>query len=128
MTALREAALKLGTSPVPVPDAVKALKGAIAVDSHDDWHNRPGDVFRLGVEFLNELAQVDAVRPQRRTNRRSWRRLPTGDLNFDLCYDRFGHVELSIWVIRLRYLIKAFQPASIPFPQVSNVRRSRSRL
>ena len=56
MTALREAALKLGTSPLPVPDAVKALKGLDA--------GLPANIKRSKFDHSVEIAVRLGVDPK----------------------------------------------------------------
>ena len=67
------------------------LERAVAVDRDDDGNRRPLHLFRAVVELHHELADVDAVRTQRSSDRRGRRRLPPRDLNLDLCRDLLCH-------------------------------------
>ncbi len=70
------------------------LEAAVAIDRDDHGDGRPHQVPRLLVELLDELADVDAVRTERGTDRRRGSRLTPRRLQLDdrrdlllLCHD-----------------------------------------
>src|SRR5436309_1800664 len=69
--------------------------GPVLEDRHHRGHDGAGERGGALVVLLDELAHVDAVRAERRTDRRRRRRLAGVDLNFDDGLDLLRHLATS---------------------------------
>src|SRR6266566_1789385 len=67
-------------------------EGPVLVDRHLDRRDHPLRLGRLGIELLDELHDVHAVRPQGRAHRRRGSRLPGGHLELHHCSNRLRHL------------------------------------
>src|SRR5205809_643696 len=67
-------------------------EGPVLVDRHLDRRDHPLRLGRLGIELLDELHDVHAVRPQGRADRRGGGRLPGGHLELHHCSNRLRHL------------------------------------